>query len=284
LPAEKNLLQGKGGYMTKLEMIRIVSDYFQKANESDSSMVIADKNAVILDYRPGRDHDTKARPGDVLKGKSKDALATKQIVSVTVPENIYGFRLKGNAVPIIEDDGEVSGMLIISTSMRLQDTLHTTAESIAATAEQLSATTDELASTAVRLAEDLNKVKSGSDLVLAEINKTGDILKFVSDVAANSNLLGLNAAIEAARAGEQGRGFAVVADEIRKMAVNCAQSVNDIKKILQNIHDETTAIVTTIASSAALSERQAVATGQVGATMQQLAVSASEIEKVADTM
>ena len=61
------------------------------------------------------------------------------------------------------------------------------------------------------------------------------INSLVSEVAAQTNLLGLNAAIEAARAGDLGRGFGVVADEIRRLSMMVKESSNQVDQKVDEI-------------------------------------------------
>jgi methyl-accepting chemotaxis protein len=75
------------------------------------------------------------------------------------------------------------------------------------------------------------RVEGIAENILALSEQTqqiGEIIATINDIAAQSNILALNASVEAARAGEYGKGFAVVAVEVRNLAEQSKQAtVND---------------------------------------------------------
>ncbi|WP_461246519.1 [Fe-Fe] hydrogenase large subunit C-terminal domain-containing protein [Treponema sp. R6D11] len=109
-------------------------------------------------------------------------------------------------------------------------------------------------------------IKSVED-ISKSVDGIAQAIKIISTIAANTNLLSMNAAIEAAHAGEAGKGFAVVAGEIRRLSETTRENSRNISQTLKSIID-----------GIAVTEKQSGDTGT------RITAMAKEINGFAETM
>ena len=147
--------------------------------------------------------------------------------------------------------------------------------------EEISASTEELAVSASDFSQYMNQLSEAQNEMRREVETTKKILEMINNVAKNTRILGINAGIEAARSGEYGRGFSVVAKEITKLADQSANSVNEIKQLLDKLNDKVEHVANIVKETVQISTGQTAAIEEISQALQHLTDGAEEIEEMA---
>ena len=144
---------------------------------------------------------------------------------------------------------------------------------------QNSKNTDGVAKATHKEAEDGSKAIKDAITAMELISRSSEdineIVKVISEIAGQTNLLAFNAAIEAARAGEHGLGFSVVADEVRKLAERSSQATKEISKLINES-------VKRIAQGSEISKQAGIAFDKIVVGVNKTTQSISEVSCAAE--
>lgn len=191
--------------------------------------------------------------------------------------------------------GSLTGVVtqIRSTSVDLAsaatEILAATQEQESASASQstamteISRTMDSLSESAAHVSEAVTGVLSNAEQTLqttdsmvqrieslsAHTARISDLLDTIRDIADKSDLLALNGSLEASRAGEGGQGFALVAAEMRRLAVRVTASVEDVKTLISDIRESSSATIMATEQSRRLARETTDAARQITLVSQQ---------------
>lgn len=251
------------GYSNEADFPNTLGSWSNKLHPDDAEWVINAFGAHLNDHSGRTPYDLDYR----LKMKSGEYRWFHALGTTTRDENGLPLRVVGSLTDITSE--KMKEQIEIELASKMESFSHSLRDmvvgilSITTTAQEL-ATTQENAMTAAQQMK-------------ASTTETSKVVEFITGLASQTNLLGLNASIEAARSGKEGLGFNVVANEIRNLSTSSAEAVQQIATSLKDLNSSIEKIVSSIEDTNNITQVQAATTEEVNAQVEEINSMAEEL-------
>ncbi len=187
----------------------------------------------------------------------------------------------GTLTKTAETTQQLSGMVASASEVASANV-----QSVASAAEEMTGSVNEIArqvQESSRIAGEAVNQAQKTDSRITELSsaasRIGDVVKLITAIAEQTNLLALNATIEAARAGEAGKGFAVVASEVKQLATQTAKATDEIGSQIATMQTATADSVNAIKEIGGTIGRIAEIASAIAAAVEEQGAATQEISR-----